>query len=68
VFGAGRPRVLAAGGPLMRAAQESGEARADLSLEQVLDLVGAVAKIPGETGHVEPILQAALDALRPVAT
>ncbi len=66
VLGAGRPRVLAAGRPLMRAAQDSGEVRDDLTLEQVLDMVGAVAKIPGDTGYIEPILQAALDALRPV--
>jgi hypothetical protein len=68
VFGAGRPRVLTAGRPLMRAAKESGEVRADLSVEQVLDLVGTVAKIPGDVGAVEPILQGALDALRPAAT
>jgi hypothetical protein len=39
-------------------------APSDLSLEQVLDLVAAVAKIPGGPHHREPILRAALDALR----
>ena len=45
VFGAGYSRVLAAARPLLAAAQRSGEARADLTIEQVLDLVAAVAKI-----------------------
>jgi AcrR family transcriptional regulator len=65
VFGAGRPRVLAAGEPLLRAAQAAGEVRADLTLEQVLDLVIAVARIPGGSAYRDPILRAALDGLRP---
>lgn len=65
VFGAGRPRVMAAGQPLLDAAQRSGEVRSDLTLEQILDMVGAIAKIPGDPGYLEPILQAALDGLRP---
>ena len=62
---AGRARVLAAGEPLLRAAQASGAIRADLTLEQVVDMVAAIAKIPGEADYREPILQAALDGLRP---
>ena len=65
VFGAGRPRVLAAGQPLLEAAQASGEVRADLTLEQILDLVIAIAKIHGDADYVGPILDAALDGLRP---
>ena len=49
VFGAGYARVLNAGRPLLRAAQRSGEIRTDLTLEQILDMVAAVAKIPGDT-------------------
>jgi AcrR family transcriptional regulator len=64
VFGAGYARVLNAGRPLLRAAQQSGEIRTDLTLEQILDMVAAVAKIPGDPGYREPILRAALDALR----
>lgn len=64
VFAGGRPRVMAAGEPLLRAAQESGEVRADLSLDQILDLVVAVAKIPGERDYLAPILRATLDGLR----
>ena len=65
VFSSSRERVLAAGRPLLTAAQEAGEIRADLTLEQILDLVIAVTAIRGDAGYVEPILQAALDGLRP---
>jgi hypothetical protein len=65
VLGAGRPRVLAAGQPLLQAAQHSREIRADLTLEQILDMVVAIAKIPGDTNYLQPILDAALDGLRP---
>ena len=60
----GRSRVLASGRPLLGAAQRSHEVRSDLTLEQVLDMVIAIAKIEGDTGYVEPILEAALDGLR----
>jgi AcrR family transcriptional regulator len=65
VFGAGRARVVSAGRPLLRAAQNSGQIRADLTLEQILDMVAAIAKIPGDAGYREPILRTAFDALRP---
>ena len=65
VFGAGYARVLNASRPLLRAAQESGEMRTDLTLGQILDMVAAIAKIPGDASYREPILQAALDALPP---
>jgi AcrR family transcriptional regulator len=61
----GRSRVLAAGQPLLLAAQRTGEARGDLTLEQVLDMVIAIATIEGEPDYLEPILQATLDGLRP---
>jgi AcrR family transcriptional regulator len=60
----GRDRVLAAGGPLLLAAQRSHEIRGDLNLEQVLDMVIAIAKIDSDDSYVQPILQAALDGLR----
>ena len=65
VFGAGLPRVLAAARPLLVAAQDAHEVRADLTLEQILDMVVAIAKIPGDSGYLEPILDAAIDGLRP---
>jgi AcrR family transcriptional regulator len=64
VLGAGRPRVTAAGTPLLVAAQEAHELRSDLTLDQILDMVVAVAKIPGDAAYLEPILVAALDGLR----
>ena len=65
VFGAGLARVLSASRPLLQSAQRSGEIRTDLELEQILDMVVAVAKIPGDPDYREPILRATLDALRP---
>ena len=61
----GRSRVLAAGQPLLLAAQRTGEARGDLTLEQVLDMVIAIAKIEGKPDYLEPILQVTLDGLLP---
>jgi AcrR family transcriptional regulator len=65
VFGSSRDRVVAAGRPLLAAAQDAGEARADLTVDQVLDLVLAVVTVPGDHDYVEPILRAALNGLRP---
>ena len=64
MFGRNRARVLAAGRPLLAAAQDRGEVRADLTLEQVLDLVVGIARIPGDADYLEPILQTVLDGLR----
>ena len=65
VFEGGRQRVLAAGRPLLEAAQAAGVVRADLTLEQVLDLVIAIARIQGDAAYVEPILDAAFAGLQP---
>lgn len=65
VFSESRARVLAAGQPLLEAAQRSHEVRRDLVLEQILDMIIAVSAIGGDPAYVEPILQAALDGLRP---
>ena len=67
VMGESRRRVTAAARPLFLAAQRAYEVREDLTLEQVLDMVVAIASINGEPGYLEPILQAALDGLRPPA-
>ena len=61
----GRSRVLAASQPLLLAAQRSREVRGELNLEQILDMVIAIAKIDGDARYLQPILQAALDGLRP---
>jgi AcrR family transcriptional regulator len=65
VFGNNRARVLAAGRPLLLAAQHAHEVRDDLTLEQILDMIIAVATIHGDPAYVEPILQTTLDGLRP---
>jgi AcrR family transcriptional regulator len=65
VFGSNRARVVAAGEPLLAAAQQAGQLRTDLTFEQVLDLFHAIATVEGDAAYVEPILRAALDGLRP---
>jgi AcrR family transcriptional regulator len=65
LFGNNRARVIAAGRPLLAAAQCAREVRDDLALEQVLDMVIAIAAIHGDSRYLEPILQAALDGLCP---
>ena len=67
LFDNNRARVIAAGRPLLAAAQRAHEIRDDLALEQVLDMVIAIATIHGDTRYLEPILQTALDGLRPPA-
>ena len=67
LFRNNRTRVIAAGRPLLAAAQHAGEVRDDLTLEQILDMIVAIATIHGDTGYTEPILQAVLDGLRPPA-
>jgi AcrR family transcriptional regulator len=65
LFDTSRARVLAAGQPLLTAAQRAHEVRPDLSVEQILDLVIAIATIHGDIRYLEPILKSALDGLRP---
>ena len=65
VFGESRTRVITAGRPLLVAAQHAHEVRDDLTLEQILDMIIAIATIHGDPGYLEPILQTTLDGLRP---
>ncbi|MBO0816969.1 MAG: TetR/AcrR family transcriptional regulator [Actinobacteria bacterium] len=67
LFASSRARVITAGRPLLAAAQQAGDVRDDLTLEQILDLIVAIATIHGDAGYTGPILQAALDGLRPPA-
>jgi AcrR family transcriptional regulator len=67
MFNENRARVLAAGRTLLVAAQRTHEVRGDLTLEQILDMIIAIARIHGDTRYLEPILQTALDGLRPAA-
>src|SRR3954470_9090499 len=61
VFNENRARVLAAGRPLLLAAQRSHEVRDDLTLEQVLDMLIAIARIHGDADYLAPIVRATLD-------
>jgi AcrR family transcriptional regulator len=65
LLGQSRARVIAAGRPLLLAAQATHEVRDDLTLEQVLDMIVAIATIHGDTKYLQPILRATLDGLRP---
>src|SRR5271154_5103907 len=65
LFKNNRTRVMTAGRPLLAAAQHTGEVRDDLTLEQILDMIVAIATIHGDSRYTEPILQTALDGLRP---
>jgi AcrR family transcriptional regulator len=64
VFDNSRTRVIAASRPLLAAAQQAREVRDDLTLEQILDMIIAIATIHADARYVEPILETALDGLR----
>ncbi|MFD9697934.1 TetR/AcrR family transcriptional regulator [Lentzea sp. NPDC059081] len=59
-----RGRMVAAGRPLLAAAQDAHQIADDLDLDQILDLVMAIAKITGTPQYRQPILDAALAGLR----
>jgi AcrR family transcriptional regulator len=63
LFENNRARVIAAGRPLLTAAQRAHEVRDDLALEQILDMVIAIAKIPGAASYRAPILRTAIQSL-----
>lgn len=67
VFNDSRQRVFAAGRPLLDAAQAAHEVRGELTLEQILDMIIAITSIHGDPTYVEPLVQIALDGLRPRA-
>jgi len=59
-----RARALAAGRPLLTAAQDAREIRDDVTLDQIFDMIVAIAKIHGDPDHLEPIIRTMLDGLR----
>ena len=67
LFENNRTRVITAGRPLLAAAQHAREVRDDLTLEQILDMIVAIATIHGDTCYTKPILVTVLDGLRPPA-
>jgi AcrR family transcriptional regulator len=60
-----RARVLDAGRSLLTAAQQADEIRGDLTFEQIIDMINAIAKIPARPDYLEPMFQTLLDGLRP---
>jgi AcrR family transcriptional regulator len=65
---ANRARALDAGRPLLSAAQQADEIRGDLTFEQIIDMLNAIAKIPAGPDYLEPMFQTLLDGLRPPTT
>jgi AcrR family transcriptional regulator len=61
-----RTSLFAAGEPLLERAQEAGVVRADVTIADVMQMLIAISKIPGDPGQTEHILRVALDGLRPV--
>jgi AcrR family transcriptional regulator len=65
VFKACRVAFYGAGEPLLRRAQEAGAARPDVSINDVVQMVGGIAKIQAaDPATIERILSVALDGLR----
>jgi AcrR family transcriptional regulator len=65
IFKTCRVAFYGAGEPLLRRAQEAGEVRPDVSIDDVVKMVGGIAKIQGaDSATVERILSVALDGLR----
>lgn len=63
-----RARAIDAGRHLLAAAQEAGQIRADLAMEQIFDLIVAIAKINESPGYLQPLFETVLDGLRVEAT
>uniref|UniRef100_UPI003F499648 SbtR family transcriptional regulator n=1 Tax=Nonomuraea bangladeshensis TaxID=404385 RepID=UPI003F499648 len=59
-----RSRTIAAGEPLFRAAQRSGEVRDDVSLGQILDGLVALAGIDNDPDVPGALIRILLDGLR----
>jgi AcrR family transcriptional regulator len=65
VFAGCRAMLHGAGEPLLRRAQEAGVVRRDVTIEEVIRLVGGIAKIPTDDPEdVKRVLALALDGLR----
>ena len=60
-----RTSLYGAGEPLLRRAQEAGVVRSDVSIADVIQMVGAIAKIPAaDPAQTDHLLRIALDGLR----
>ncbi|WP_249009672.1 TetR/AcrR family transcriptional regulator [Conexibacter sp. DBS9H8] len=66
VFASCRAELFAAGTPLIERARAAGAVRTDVELADIVQMVGAIAKIPSDDpDSVGRILTVALDGLRP---
>ena len=64
VFAGCRAMLHGAGEPLLRRAQDAGIVRPDVTIEEVIRLVGGIAKIPADDPEdVQRVLAVALDGL-----
>ncbi len=68
ILHANRARALDAGRPLLTAAQQADEIRSDLTFDQIIQMINAIAKIPAESDYLEPMFQTLLDGLHPPET
>jgi hypothetical protein len=50
---------------LLKAAQQADEIRGDLTFDQIIDMINAIAKIHAGPDYLEPMFQTLLDGLRP---
>jgi AcrR family transcriptional regulator len=65
VFKSCRVAFYGAGEPLLKRAQDAGAVRPDVSVDEVLQMVGGIAKIQGaDPAGIDRILSVALDGLR----
>jgi AcrR family transcriptional regulator len=65
VFAGCREMLYEAGRPLLRRAQDAGVVRPDVTIEEVVRLVGGIAKIPADDpADIQRVLAVALDGLR----
>lgn len=65
VFAGCRATLHGAGEPLLRRAQEAGIVRPDVTIDEVVRMVGGIAKIPtDDPADVQRLLTVALDGLR----
>ena len=65
IFAGCRTMLRDAGEPLLRRAQEAGVVRPDVTIAEVIRMVGGIAKIPADSpAEVQRLLAVALDGLR----
>jgi AcrR family transcriptional regulator len=65
LFKACRSELFEAGEPLLVRAQQAGVVRGDVTIAEVIQMVGGIAKMPaGDPSQTERILRIALDGLR----